>query len=102
MAEITSYSHLIEASIPAISWDEAWFALLTWKGYLQSLPGHESTRISAYPLENGDVRLYVTVHWRYPEEMEEWRQSEWSAGDFLSNLQTPPYDVLEVVMEDFS
>lgn len=102
MAEVTSYSHMVVASVPEHSWDEAWFALLTWKGFLQSLPGHMSTRVSAYPLGNGDVRLYVTVHWRYPEQMEEWMASDWSANKLLGHMKSPPYDVEEHILEDFS
>jgi hypothetical protein len=102
MAHVVSYSHWTIASVPAESWDAAWFALLTWKGYLQSFPGNLATRISARALANGDVYLYTMLVWEYPEQLEEWRESEWSAANLLRKVNPPAYDIHEETFEDFS
>lgn len=101
MAHIVSYSHVTSASIPADAWDEAWFAIESWKGYLQSFPGLLTVRLSARPLDNGDVRLHTATIWEYPEQMEEWRESQWSVESLVSSISQPAYDVIEETFEDF-
>lgn len=104
MAEIVSYSHVTEASVPVQVWDEAYYSLSSWKGYLQSFPGFLGLRMSAYALENGDVRVHTATIWEYPEQLEAWRESTWSAEAILSALggEQPVYDVLERTYEDFA
>ncbi len=102
MAHIDSYSHFVTANVPAEAWDEAWMVLTTWKGFLQSFPGSRTIRISARPLDNGDVRVLVFSVWSYPEDLEEWRASEYSASSLLSQLSRPAYDISEETLEDFS
>ena len=102
MGHIVSYSHVTTATVPADTWDEAWFSLSSWKGYLQSFPGYKGMRLAARPLENGDVRVHCATIWEYPEQLEEWRKSDWSAEAILSSLRTPAYDVIEETFEDFS
>ncbi len=101
MAYASSYSHYTEASIPAESWDEAWFSIMSWKGYLQSFPGLLSFTLSARPLDNGDVRFLGGTHWEYPEQLDEWRQSHWSMKNLLTSIKNPAYDVVEATWEDF-
>ena len=76
--------------------------LQTWKGLLQSFPGHQATRISSRALENGDVRVFTSTVWDYPEELEEWRESPWSAEELLTAIDPPAYDISEETLEDFS
>lgn len=102
MAHIASYSHLTIGTVPADAWDEAWFALQSWKGYLQSLPGFMAVRIGARALNNGDVRLLTTTVWAYPEHLESWRESHWSARTILEAISRPIYDVVEETLEDFA
>ncbi len=102
MAHIDSYSILTTANIPGDAWDEAWFVLTTWKGLLQSFPGSRTIRISARPLDNGDVRVLVFSVWANPEELEEWRASQYSAHKILKQLSQPAYDITEETLEDFS
>ncbi len=102
MAHIISYSNMVMASVPQEYWDEAWFTFNSWKGYLQSFPGHLSTRISARPLENGDVRMFITTVWRDPEELEEWRGSQYSAEVLIKKITKGVYDIINEVFEDFS
>lgn len=102
MAHIDSYSHVTTATIPRDVWDECWFALQSWKGYLQSFPGFLSMRLAARPLENGDVRVHSATVWEYPEQLEAWRDSDWSAESILTTLSQPAYDVVEETYEDFS
>ncbi len=102
MAHIVSYSHVTTATIPSQVWDEAWFAMQSWKGYLQSFPGLLTTRFAARPLENGDVRFHSSTVWEYPEQLEEWRKSHWSMKSLLENISHPAYDVTEETFEDFS
>jgi hypothetical protein len=101
MAYVSSYSHVTRASIPAEAWDETWFAVQSWKGYLQSFPGILSIHFAARPLENGDVRFHSSLAWEYPELLEEWRNSHWSMRDLLAAISQPAYDVQEETLEDF-
>jgi hypothetical protein len=102
MAEIVSYTHVTTCTVPEQGWDEAFFALQTWKGYLQSFPGMNAVRISAKPLDNGDVRVHVYTQWQYPEELEEWLQSKVSAVYVLNSIEQKPYDMEDRIVEDFS
>ena len=101
MAHVISYSHLTMASIPENAWDEAWFSIQSWKGYLQSFPGLLSIRMSARALDNGDVRFHVSTAWEYPEQLETWRESKWSAESLLTSISQPAYDVDQETLEDF-
>ena len=102
MGHIISYSHVTTATIPAETWDEAWFTLSSWKGYLQSFPGYKGVHLAARHLENGDVRVHCATRWEYPEQLEEWRKSKWSVEALLTNLRHAAYDVDEQTYEDFS
>ena len=102
MAYIESYSHMVEMTVPEASWDETWFAFQTWKGYLQSFEGLMETKLSAYPLENGDVRCYISTYWRYPEQLYAWLESEFSGEDFFEKISPSPYDLEHHILEVFS
>ena len=102
MGHVVAYSHLTTATIAADVWDEAWFSLSSWKGYLQSFPGLHHTRMSARALDNGDVRVHIATVWEYPEQLEEWRESDWSAENLLRNLSRPATDIREETLEDFA
>lgn len=101
MAHIISYSHVTRATIPADVWDEAWFTIQSWKGYLQSFPGFLNIHLAARPLENGDVRMHVATIWEYPEQLEAWRESHWSAQHILTALSHQAYNLDEETFEDF-
>lgn len=101
MGHITTYSHVTTANIPSESWDEAYLSLASWKGYLQSFPGYLGIRLSSYQLDNGDIKLHVHSVWEYPEQLEEWRESKWSAESLLRELRKPAYDVTVETFEDF-
>ncbi len=100
MAYIISYSHQTEGSVPQAVWDEAWYIIQSWKGYLQSFPGFIQTHMAARPLDNGDVRFLVLTRWEYPEQLEEWSSSQWSAARLLGALRQPAYDVVTYTYED--
>lgn len=102
MAHIVSYSHVTSATVHQDVWDEAYYSLSSWKGYLQSFPGFLGVRLSAYALDNGDVRVHTATIWEYPEQLEAWRESPWSAESILSSLGKAAYDVKEETFEDFS
>ena len=93
MAQVDSYAHITIASLPKETWDEAWFTLQSWKGYLQSFPGFLAVRFAARLLDNGDIRFHVSTIWEYPEQLEEWLGSEWGAEHILQALEQPAYDI---------
>lgn len=99
MSHVIAYSHITEGTIASDIWDEAWFALSSWHSYLQSFPGLKAVHLAARALENGDIRLHTMTTWEYPEQLEEWRESRWSAESLLSNLDEPAYDVVEETYE---
>lgn len=101
MAHVVAYSHVTTANIPQIAWDEAWFSLQSWKGYLQSFPGFSGVRLAARALDNGDVRCQVITLWEYPEQLEAWRESQWSAESLLTTINQPTYELVEETFEDF-
>jgi heme-degrading monooxygenase HmoA len=80
MAHIVSYSHITLATVPSEVWDECWFTLQSWKGYLQSFPGYLGMHLAARALEDGDVRVHSATVWEHPEQLEAWRESEWSVS----------------------
>ncbi len=102
MAHVNGYTHLTTATIHKEVWDEAWFAIQSWKGYLQSFPGFLTMRVLARALDNGDVRFHSATVWEYPEMLEAWRESQWSAESLLRAISQPAYDIIEETFEDFS
>lgn len=102
MAEVASYSHFTALSVSNDAWDEAWLGLISWKGYLQSFPGHISTWIAARAFENGDVRVYTKVTWELIEQLEEWIKTDFTVGKLLLDLDPPAFDIVEDTLEDFS
>lgn len=102
MAFVSSYSHVVGASIPIASWEKAWWTLQSWKGYLQAFPSAPRVRVSARELANGDVRLMVQTCWENREELEEWIASDYTAHKMLGRLDPAPYDVTDDAYEDLS
>lgn len=102
MAHVSTYSHITVSSIPREIWDQAWMAILSWKGYLQSFPGFLQVRFSARELENEDVRFHVVTVWAYTEQLEEWVNSKWSAESLLRSLEKPAYDITTEAYEDLA
>lgn len=101
MAHLTSYSHVLTCNIPRSVWDEAWFTLQSWKGYLQSFPGFIALRMAARELDNGDIRFHTMTVWEYPEQLQEWRASQWSADALLHSISDHVYDMDDEIFEDF-
>ena len=102
MAYVSSYSHLTVASVPAGSWEQAWASVASWKSYLQAFPGLLTVRVSARPLDNGDVRLHLTTVWEYREQADEWAASPHAGSRLLAGSESPAYDVTEEIVEDLS
>ena len=102
MAHIVSYTHTTLGTIPKDVWDEAWFTIASWKGYLQLFPGFLAAHSGGYARDNGDVRFYVSTTWEYPEQLEEWQASQWSADSLLTSFSQPAYDLTHETFEDFS
>lgn len=102
MAHVSAYSQMTTATVPRGVWDESWFSLASWKGYLQSLPGCLGIRLAARTLESRDVRLHVTTLWEHPEERQAWLESAWSAEHLLRNLDQPAYDLVTEEYDVFS
>lgn len=102
MAHVIAYSHVTTASLPREAWDEAWFTIQSWKGFLQAFPGFLALRLAARELDNGDIRFHTATVWEYPEQLEEWRASRWSAGALLRSISEHVYDVDDETFEDFS
>jgi hypothetical protein len=102
MAQVSSYSHLTAGSVPIAAWPEAWDTAASWKSYLQAFPGLLAVRISARPLNSGDVRLQLITVWEYPEQLEEWVACPYSGKRLLAGLDLPAYDIDEEVFEDLS
>jgi hypothetical protein len=102
MAYVNSYSHVTAGSVPAARWEEAWDTAASWKGYLQSLPGLLAVRISARPLDDGDVRVRLEAVWEHREQLEEWAACPYAGTALLAGLDTPAHDVTEEVFENLS
>ncbi len=102
MAYVSSYSHLTAGSVPAASWEQAWASVLSWKGYLQAFPGLLTVRVSARPLDNGDVRLHLATVWEYREQADEWAACPYTGSRLLAACESPAYDVTEEILEDLS
>lgn len=102
MAYVGTFSHVTVGTIPSEVWDEAWFSIESWKGYLQSFPGYQTMRFAARTLENGDVRVHLAIVWEYPEQLQEWAQSSWTGAALLRALAKPAYDISTETFEDLA
>lgn len=102
MAHVVSYSHFTTATLTRESFDEAWFAIQSWKGYLQSFPGYLGVRLAARPLEDGNIHFHVATDWEHVEQLEEWLHSHWSASALLKSLRHPATNVVEENYEIFA
>ncbi len=100
MASVSSYSHITVSTIHKETWDEAWFSIMSWKGYLQSFPGFLQVRLAAREMENQDIRFHVVTVWEYVEQLEEWVKSKWSAESLLKSLPQSAYDIVTEAYED--
>ncbi len=94
MAYIAGYSHITLGSIPGDIKDEVWLSLESWVGFVQSFPGIMDIHMAARELDNGDIRFLIHTRWQYPEQLEEWSNSKWSADSILKALRKPAYDVV--------
>lgn len=99
MTYVQSYAQMTTTVVPAAIWDEAWFALQSWKGHLQNHPGFQAVHIGARRLENDDVWLVTTVTWEYIEQLEEWASNRWASPWLLASLDDPPETIESVVYE---
>ncbi|HZD78864.1 MAG TPA: hypothetical protein VE646_02330 [Actinomycetota bacterium] len=97
-----SYTHLIAGSIPRDTWQEAWYSISTWKGYLQSFPGFLRLRVSIRELEGGDIRVAIATIWEHEEQLDAWLGGQWRADRILQQLSTPAYDVTDEILADLS
>jgi heme-degrading monooxygenase HmoA len=102
MAYVSSYSHYTAGSVPVGSWEQAYHTAASWKSYLQSFPGMLNVRISARPLDNGDVRLHLVTIWEHLEQLTAWAESPYSGEKLLLGLDVPAYEVVAEVYEDLS
>lgn len=102
MAHIVSYSHITVGHISREIWDEAWFAVESWKGFLQSFPGFMHVRLSARAVDDELIRFHSVTTWDYLEQLEEWRESQWSADALLKSLDMPAQDIHNETFEDLA
>lgn len=102
MPFVSSYAHLTSATVPNDSWEEAWFAIEGWKGYLQSFPGMQKVRIAARKHGENAVRLHVSVSFEYAEQLDEWVQGPWTAGKILASLEPPATEISDELLEELS
>jgi len=102
VAYVDSYSRITSGTIPAEVWDEVWFSLASWKGYLQSVPGFRGLRFAARALNDGNVSFYLTTSWSYPEQLEEWHGSPAAGDKLLTKFGVEIKDLQSDTYEDLS
>jgi hypothetical protein len=97
------YAEVCNATVPAESWDDAWFMLISLKGHLQSFPDFLEQSMWAAPSENGqDYRITVLTEWRTLDALEVWLTDGWSVERILLSLTPPGRDIDSEVREQVS
>ncbi|MDQ6737674.1 MAG: hypothetical protein M3Z30_08240 [Gemmatimonadota bacterium] len=101
MAHVSAYSQVTTGTVPRAVWDESWFSIASWKGYLQSIPGCLGIHLAARRLESGDARIHVTTLWQHDEQRQAWVESDWAAERLLRSLDRPAYDIITEAYDVF-
>lgn len=93
MAYAIAYSQVVNAILPREAWDEAYFALLSLKSHLQSMPGWQRFDFWARDLESGEVKIIAVTNWDGPEQLEVWVEQGVTVDSVLRALEPAPTSV---------
>lgn len=92
MPEPQHYAQLTSATVPESGWEEAWFALVTLKASLASMPGFMSMEILGRADEGG-VSVLTIVRWALEDALEQWIETGVTPERIFDALHEPPRDV---------
>lgn len=99
MPEVTSWEHRTTAVVGSGTWEEAWHSLVSWRGYLQSLPGFLAMRLAVRGLEGGDVEVHVDTLWEHREHLERWLQGPFLPRRIFAELTSAGRVTTDVVLQ---
>jgi hypothetical protein len=102
MNEAIAYAQLVETVIPAEAWDEAYFALLSFKAHIQSLPGWQRFDFWARDLEDGDIKVIIVTNWDHPEQLERWLENGVTADAVLRSIRPAPTSINVELFEEIA
>lgn len=92
MPEPTHYAQLTRARIAEEIWDEAYFALVSLKGYLQSMPGFTAMEILGRADDDG-VSVLTIVRFALEDQLEQWLETGVTPQRVFEALEEKPTDV---------
>lgn len=101
MPDIAAWEHRTVARVPADGWQEAWYSLVSWRGYLQSLPGSLAVRLAARRLPSGDVEVHVATLWEHRAQLARWLEGPFLPRRIFAELSGGGEVVDEAVLESF-
>ncbi len=78
MPTIAAWEHRTVARVPPDGWEEAWYSLASWRGFLQSVPGQLAVRVSVRDVESGEIEVHVSTLWEHQAQL-----TGWLDGPFL-------------------
>ncbi len=102
MPYVAGWQHRTIARIPMEGWEEAWFSFMSWRGYLQDIPGWMATRLGARELDTGEVEVHVDTLWEHQAQLARWMDGPFLPRRVIADLSTDGLVVHESVLEMFS
>lgn len=103
MSSVVAYAQVVNAVVPRVAWDEAYFSLLSLKIHLQSLPGWQRFDLWAQDMKDGDnIKLIVVTNWDFPEELAVWLQNGVTVEGILNALDPPPISLQVDLFEEIA
>lgn len=84
------YADVTEATVPSQSWDATWYAFLSVKGHLQSIPEFLQQSIWAAPsMDSDDYRITVITVFRSLDALSVWLSEGWCTSRVLRAMDPP-------------
>ena len=95
-----TYGQVLTATVPAASWVESWFSLVSLKGHLQSVPTFSGLQVWAAPGEDGNYRVTTICSWDSYDALEQWLATGWTVRSVLLAMNPPAVDIVSETREE--
>jgi hypothetical protein len=95
-----TYAQVLTATVPAASWVETWFSLVSLKGHLQSVPTFAGLQVWAAPSEDGNYRITTICAWDSYDAVEQWVATGWTVRSVLLAMNPPATDIVVELREE--
>jgi hypothetical protein len=99
---VLAYTDLTTARVPEEEWLEAATALLSWRGWLQSIPGVRHVQIAGRRDEDHHVVVVVSTSFELVEQLVAYRDGPWPAARVLDALPHAVQDIKVETLEELT